>query len=110
MCRARRFAAEVLRYHEGLEPLRSARPGQKGRKKRRSGHNLASQLRDFKTETLRFLREPRVPFTNNLAERDWCMIKLCMKILGTFRSVQGAKDFASLCSVLSTAKKQWEPH
>ena len=34
------------------------------------------------------------------------MIKLCMKTSGTFRSPQAAKDFAMLCSVLSTARKQ----
>lgn len=34
------------------------------------------------------------------------MIKLRMKTLGTFRSPQGAKDFATLCSVLSTARNQ----
>ena len=33
------------------------------------GYNFAFRLGDFKTETLRFLHEPGVPFTNNLAER-----------------------------------------
>ena len=34
------------------------------------------------------------------------MMKLRMKISGCFRSAQGARDFATLCSVLSTAGKQ----
>ena len=49
-------------------------------------HNLTLRLRDFKTETLRFLHEPGMHFTNNLVERDLRMIKLHMKISGTFRS------------------------
>ena len=34
------------------------------------------------------------------------MMKLRMKISGCFRSAQGARDFATLRSVLSTARKQ----
>ena len=99
-----RVVAEALEYHEGLEPLRRA--GTKGRKNRRPGHNLALRLRDFKTETLRFLHDPAVPFTNNQAEQDLRMMKLRMKISGSFRSERGAHDFATLRSVLSTARKQ----
>jgi transposase len=46
-----------------------------------------------KQDVLRFLTDPRVPFTNNLAERDGRMMKLRQKISGGFRSDDGAKDF-----------------
>ncbi len=82
------------------------KPGRRGRKKRRPGHNLALRLRDRKESVLRFVSDLAVPFTNNLAEQDLRMMKLRMKISGGFRSEQGARDFATLRSVLSTARKQ----
>ena len=90
-------------------PLPSARPGQRGRKKRRIGHNLALRLRDRKLSVLRFQRDPTVPSTNNEAERDLRMMKLRQKVSGGFRSERGASDFAVLRSVLTTARKQgWD--
>jgi hypothetical protein len=47
-----------------------------------------------KQHVLRFLIVPRVPFTNNEAERDGCMMKVKRKISGGFRSLEGATNFA----------------
>ena len=55
---------------------------------------------------MRFLTDPRVPFTNNLAEQAARMMKLRQKISGGFRSEQGARDFAVIRSLIATAKKQ----
>ena len=53
-----------------------------------------------------FLSDARVPFTNNLADRDGRLMKLREKISGGFRSANSAEDFATIRSVFSTAKKQ----
>jgi transposase len=96
--------AKGLAFHESQPAL--AKTGRRGRQPRRVGHNLLLRLSTRKRDVLRFLTDPSVPFTNNLAERDGRMMKLRQKISGGFRSADGAKDFAVIRSVLSTARKQ----
>jgi transposase len=101
--------AEGLAFHEAQPALISTARKRRGRVPRRTGHNLLLRLRDRKVDVLRFLSDPTVPFTNNLAERDGRMMKLRQKISGGFRSVDGAEDFAVIRSLLSTARKQgWD--
>ena len=95
-------------FHETQPPLIPAavKAHRRGRQPRRVGHNLLLRLSTRKTDVLRFLSDPTVPFTNNLAEQDGRMMKLRQKISGGFRSEDGAADFATIRSVLSTARKQ----
>jgi transposase len=96
--------AHGLGFHDAQPALTKA--GRRGRTPRRVGHNLLLRLSTRKQDVLRFLTDPNVPFTNNLAEQDGRMMKLRQKISGGFRSHHGAKDFAAIRSVLSTARKQ----
>jgi transposase len=64
------------------------------------------RLQSRRDDVLRFLIDPSVPFTNNLAERDLRMMKVALKIFGCVRTAEGAENFATLRSVLSTAGKQ----
>lgn len=112
-CIERRYdaiVAEGLAFHEKQTPLARAvaRRGGKtrGRAPRRTGHNLLLRLLTRRSDTLRFLRDAAVPFSNNEAERDVRMMKLRMKISGGFRSPEGAAEFATIRSFLSTARKQ----
>jgi len=100
---------EGFAFHEGQPALVSTARKRLGRVPRRTGHNLLLRLRVRRMDVLRFLSDPAVPFTNNLAERDGRMMKLRQKISGGFRSVEGAADFAVIRSLLSTARKQgWD--
>ena len=100
------LSATASEHHEALPALRSKR---KGRPKRRPGHNLAIRLRDHKAETLRFLRNPAVPPTNNMVEQDLRFLKVKQKISGSFRTEAGAMAFAVVRSLVETARKQgWD--
>ena len=98
------IVAQGLAFHAAQPALAKPRP--RGRPPRRVGHNLLLRLSTRRQDVLRFLSDPRVPFTNNLAERDGRMMKLRQKISGGFRSEQGAADFAVIRSLISTARKQ----
>ena len=91
-------------FHEAQPPV--GKPGRRGRQPRRVGHNLLLRLLTRRQDVLRFLTDPTVPFTNNLAEQDGRMMKVQQKVSGGFRSEDGAEDFATIRSVLSTARKQ----
>ncbi len=93
-----------LYYHQSLPPLKS-KTGRKS-SRRRKGHNLVCRLQRCKKEVLRFWHDHDVPFTNNLAERDLRMMKVRQKISGGFRTMTGAKNFATLRSFISSARKQ----
>ena len=94
-----------LRFHREQPPLSRA-AGARGRTPRRPGHNLLNRLHQFRRDVLRFLHDFKVPFTNNLGERDLRMTKVKMKISGGFRTMAGAKTFTRLRSVVSTARKK----
>jgi len=96
--------AEGLAFHERQPPLAKSL-GARGPKARRPGHNLLLRLRDYRDDVLRFIADFAVPFTNNQAEQDLRMMKLRMKISGTFRTLEGAQVFADIRSVISTARK-----
>jgi hypothetical protein len=67
---------------------------------------LLKRLKKYRDNHLLFATDFSVPFDNNLSERDLRMIKTKGKVSGCFRSLQGAKIFANLMSVIKTAVKQ----
>jgi len=67
---------------------------------------ILKRLRLFKDSYLLFIRDYRVPFTNNLAERDLRHCKTRQKVSGCFRSWRGLECYVRIRSFLSTAIKR----
>jgi len=107
----RRFSSIiVLGYHENPFFEVWPRPkGQRGRFKKPKARNLLERLDKYRTETLNFIFDFRIPFGNNQAERDVRMTKVQQKISGGFRSMQGAKIFCRIRGYISTVKKNAVP-
>lgn len=82
------------------------RKGKRGRLTKTKQHNFIERMLKHKESVLAFMTDFRVPFDNNLAERDIRMMKLKDKISGTFRSFHGAQSFARIRSYISTVQKQ----
>jgi transposase len=94
-----------LAFHRKQKPL-ARQAGARGAIPHRPGYNLLRRLHKFKSDALRFVYDFAVPFTNNLAEQDLRMMKVKMKTSGGFRTMPGARTFACLRSIISTARKQ----
>lgn len=101
------FAYEkIIRDALELYPTPEKKSKKRGRKKQSKSKNLLDRLHDFQNETLAFMYDFKVPFDNNLVERDLRMAKLKIKISGCFRSRKGADMFCRIRGYISTMKKQ----
>ena len=96
----RRYDAQVLQLEASLEQLLSIQQVEP------NARRIARRMRKHQTELTAFLYEKDLDATNNVAERALRPAVVARKISGGSRSKNGAKAWATLCSLLRTADQQ----
>jgi transposase len=96
---------EIIVAGEAANP-RVPPSGKRGRTPQSKAVNLLERLRIYADDVLRFMTDPGVPFTNNLAEQPIRMPKVKLKVAGCFRTFAGAQSFCTIRSYLDTMRKQ----
>lgn len=100
------------KYHRLLKrgykqhPFPQKQRGKKGVVKKSKTQNLLERFALHWENILRFIKDFRVPFSNNVAEQAIRMMKVKQKISGCFRSKEGASWFTTIRSYIDTVRKQ----
>ena len=95
----------ILAQGDTVHPIKKRKDGTAHRGQS-TPTNLLRRLRGYREDVLRFLSDPEVPFTNNIAEQAVRMPKVKQKISGCFRTFDGAAAFCTIRSYLETLRKQ----
>lgn len=96
----------ILAEGFAMNPPPERSPKTRGRPKRGRVLGLLDRLSIHREAVLRFLKDFRVPFDNNQAERDIRMVKVKQKVSGCFRADGGADRFCRIRGYISTMRKQ----
>jgi len=101
----------ILKQAEIECPTNKKREHQRGKIGQSYPRQLLNRLKARRSWVLLFLYDPRIPFTNNQAERDIRMTKVQQKVSGCFRTFEGARKFCRIRSfILSMQRQGKNPH
>jgi len=95
---------KIIKMADEEEP-KIIKTGKKGKHARTKGRNLLERLQKLKDSVLAFAKFIEVPFTNNLAERDFRPLKVKNKIAGYLKTPESLKTFLVNLSIFKTAVK-----
>lgn len=102
----KRYRTLLTRGGKEMPPIPPKPKGQRGRMAKSDAHNLWERLKKYESAVLLFARDPRVPFTNNRAERDLRMAKVKQKVSGCFRTERYAHAYCRISSYLQSMAHQ----
>ena len=104
--------AEINEYEREYD--RIIKKGRKENKKTKSQYVkeeetvLLNRLEKYKANHMLFIHDNRVPFDNNMSERDLRKCKNRQKMAGGFRTEAGQKMYCKILSVIETCKRKGE--
>lgn len=101
-----RFEAE---YDKIVMNGRKENQKTQGKYARKDENALLNRLENYKRNHLLFLHDFRIPFSNNMSERDLRKGKNRQKMAGGFRKQSGSEMYCSIMSVLETCKRKGMP-
>ncbi len=94
------------RYEELIGEGREANQTTKGLKAKKEENALLNRLEKYKANHLLFLHDFKVPFSNNMSEKDLRICKNREKIAGGFRNGDGRQMYCDIISFVETVKRK----
>lgn len=94
------------RYDEILQKGWAEHKQTKGRYTRKEEKKLLNRLKKYKENHLLFLYNYKVPFSNNMSERDLRKCKNRQKMSGGFRKIDGMKMYCTIMGYIETVKRR----
>lgn len=108
---AEKFSSEQLsryeaRYDEIVRAGREENKRTKGKVARKEERALLNRLEKYKCNHLLFLHDFKVPFSNNMSEKDLRPCKNRQKMAGGFRNGMGRAMYCDIMSFVETVKRR----
>ena len=95
-----------MEYYEKLEALLDNPPSIRGEKKQKLLTTFVEGLKKHKEHIFTFLEHMEVEPTNNASEQAVRPVKTKMKVSGQFKTIEGARNYATIHSIVQTARKR----